>query len=315
MSQSSVSPTSKTALFVRWRWTVFSSMFIGWSLYIFCRRTLASSIPSLIQHNGFSEEDVGLIASSFASSYGVSKFLGSLLSDHFSSKRLFSLGLVLSGIGCIVFPITKSLYVCSMVWFTVGVVQGAGWPPCAILLRKWFAPSQIGTWWSILTSAGNVASAISPIFFTELTEVISLSWSYFIIGASSCFVGLGLLLLIKDSPSELGVETSWGNVKEKGELKKESGSRSPPWYTVFLLKDLWIVSIVYAILYLIKSSIGDWGQLYFIQVAKKPELVSAACISMTQFGGMVGSLCTGYVSDLLLTPVSIFSRCVGFFKL
>lgn len=300
-----VSPASKTTLFLRWRWAVFSSMFVGWNFYLYCRMTLPSSTPSLIRHNGFSKDDIGLIASSFASSYGTSKFFSSILSDHVSSRKLFSLGLFLSGVGCILFPLTKSVLVCCVVWFTVGIVQGFGWAPCAILLRKWYAPSQIGTWWSILSSAGSLAAAISPVLITEFTSVTSWSWSFFAIGICCCVLGLCVFFLIKDSPSELGIETSWGGLKKNnGPNQPSKDTRSQSWYAVFFLKDLWLVSAVYATLYLIKHGISNWSQLYFIQAASKPEIVAAACISMMHIGGMLGNLCTGYISDLFLTPVS-----------
>ena len=272
---------------------------------MFSRKTLPSSTPSLIQHNGFSKDDIGLIASCFASSYGTSKFFSSILSDHVSSKKLFSLGLVLSGIGCIVFSLTKSVLVCCVVWFTVGIVQGFGWAPCAILLKEWYAPSQIGTWWSILSSAASLAAAISPVLITELTSATSWSWSFFTIGISCCVLSLGVFLLIKDSPSELGIETSWGGLKKTDEpVQSTKDTRSQSWYGVFLLKDLWLVSAVYANLYLIKHALSNWSQLYLIQAAKKPEMVAAACTSMMHIGGILGFLCIGYISDLFLTPVS-----------
>ena len=64
----------------------------------------------------------------------------------------------------------------------------------------------------------------------------------------------------------------------------------------------------YAVLYGVKGTIADWSLLYFMQTAGKPQAVAAACVGTMQFGAIVGLLCTGYVSDLIMTPV----RKIGF---
>lgn len=77
------------------------------------------------------------------------------------------------------------------------------------------------------------------------------------------------------------------------------------WYEVFLLRDLWIASAVYAMLYLIKNGNLNWSQLYFIQVAGRSETTAAAIVGMLQVGGIAGNMVMGYISDLFLTAVSV----------
>lgn len=276
-------------------------MFVGWSFYYLCRKSLASSMPSIIQENGFSKDDIGFIVSSHALAYGVSKFFSAILSDYVSAKGMFSLGLGLSGFCCLLFPLTKSVPLCTAIWFVEGIVQGLGWAPCAKLLRTWYPPSQMGTWWSILSGAGNVAAGVSPIFFTYLSSVGSWRVSYYLVGSATSCLGLLVLITVKNSPNEVGIHTRFDSAKPDSEKKKNSPSS---WYDVFFLKDLWVASAVYAILYLLKNGVADWTQLYFIQHAKKPVTMAATCMSVLQIGGLVGNLVAGYISDLCVTPVS-----------
>ena len=300
-----ISPKSKIALFTKWRWSTYLSMFVGWSFFYFCRRSLSSSMTNLIQDNGFSREDIGTIVSSFAMAYAVSKFICALLSDHVSSKKMFSLGLALTGTCCLLFPLSKNVTVCAIIWFVAGIVQGFGWAPCTVLLKKWFPPSQMGRWWSILSSAGNIAGAVSPSLFASLSTVWNWKFNYYLFGSITVFIGLSVLVTIKDSPSDLGVTTSFSSVKRKENPKKESITEpTQRWYDVFLQQDLWVVSTIYAMLYLLKNGNINWSQLYFIQVAKKSKTTAAACIGMMQIGGMAGNMVMGYISDLFLTPVS-----------
>ena len=298
--------TGEMDRFLRWRWSLYISLFLGWCCYYLCRKSFPSSTPNLIAEAGLTKDDIGVISSSFAVSYGFSKFFNSLLSDHVSARKMFSVGLVLSGLGCLLFPgSVSSIPISAALWFAEGVIQGLGWAPCAKLLKVWYPPSQMGTWWSILSSAGNVAAGTSPLLFTYLSSVFSWRVGFYIIGTITVTLGLAVVLTIKDSPSELGVELTFENSKSD-DSNKHKHETSPPmlrWYSVLLYKDLWVVSVGYAVLYAVKMSIADWSLLYFMQVAGKPQAVAAACIGTMQFGAIVGLLCTGYVSDRIMTQV------------
>ncbi len=305
-------------LFRKWRWTTYFSIFIGWSFYYFCRKVLPSSMPSLIQDQGFTKDNIGTITSSFSLAYGVSKLVCAILSDHMSSRSMFSLGLVLSGTCCLLFPLVNSVAVCSTVWFMAGIVQGFGWAPCAKLLKVWYPPSRMGTWWSILSSAGNLAAAVSPILIAYVTSVTSWKFSYYLIGVTTAIIGLLVLSTIKNSPAEIGIQTPFGtSVSDKQtsrdkKSKKSDGSSGSSWYDVFFIVDIWVCGIVYALVYLFKVGVGDWSQLYFIEVAGKSQTVVAGCIGMMPIGGLVGNLVLGYVSDLIITPVSILTVQTGY---
>lgn len=294
---------AKTAVFLRWRWALYTSLFLGWCSYYFCRKSFPASIPNLIADNGLSKDDIGTISSSFAAAYGFSKFFNSILSDHVSARKMFSVGLLLSGLGCFVFPFSAhSVPLSASVWFVEGIIQGLGWAPCAKLLKVWYPPSQIGTWWSMLSTAGNVAAAISPLLITYLSSVFNWRVSFTVIGAFTIAVGLIVSFTIKDSPSDVGVESFQKSKTEGKEVDKGSSLR---WYSPLFYGNLWVASAAYAALYVVKNAVADWSQLYFIQVANKSQAVSAACVGMMQIGGMTGLLVSGYVSDLFITPVRI----------
>jgi sugar phosphate permease len=301
------------SLFLRWRWALYVSLFFGWCCYYFCRKSFPSSIPNLIADNGLSKDDVGTISSSFAVSYGFSKFFNSVLSDHVSARKMFSVGLVMSGLGCLLFPFTtRSVPISATLWFAEGVIQGLGWAPCAKLLKVWYPPSQMGTWWSILSSAGSVAAGISPLLITYISSTFHWRISFYIIGVLTFSLGLGVLFTIKDSPSDMGVELTFEKTRKEDpphEHKSTSGASSMKWYGVLLYKDLWVVSVGYIVLSGVKAAISDWSLLYFMQTAGKSQAVAAACVGVMQFGAIVGLLSTGYISDLVMTRKTMATKC------
>jgi OPA family glycerol-6-phosphate transporter-like MFS transporter 4 len=288
MAEGTVVPSSGTARFFRWRWSLYASLFLGWCCYYFCRKTFPSCTPNLIAEDRLTKDDLGAISSSFAVAYGFSKFFNSLLSDHVSARRMFSAGLVLSGLGCLLFPVTvRSVPISASLWFAEGIIQGLGWAPCAKLLKVWYPPSQMGTWWSVLSSAGNVASGTSPLLITYISYTLSWRVGFYIVGTFTLLVGLVVVFTIKDSPSEVGVELVFEKTKSENTAKRKLtavGSQSLKWYSVLLYGDLWVES-------------------------GKPQATAAACIGTMQFGAVVGLLCTGYISDRVMTQRAMATKC------
>ena len=316
------------------------------------RMTLPSTMSSLMQHQGFSREDVGMIASCFATSYGSSKFIVSVISDHASSRKVFSCGLILSGLCCSVFPMASRVVLLACgVWLLEGLVQGLGWPPCVVLLRSWYPPSQIGRWWSALSSGGSLIAALLPMIVIFITSIFHWSVCYYLFGFLSFSMGVLALFTIKDSPTDIGfgsihqetlsknssceekkdrrnmnpnhpkdgktpncfdvtIQTKKFKVKS-GVLKcpneKDKSNKSPSkpsWYFVFIIPNLWMISGVYVILLLVSGCVLNWSQLYFVQEVGMAETSAAVCFSMFQVGAIIGSLVSGFISDLLVTPVS-----------
>ncbi|TKS81264.1 Glucose-6-phosphate exchanger SLC37A4 [Collichthys lucidus] len=163
-----------TASYGYYRGTIFLAMFVGYTLYYFNRKTFSFVMPSLMQEIKLDKDDLGMITSSQSLAYAISKFISGVLSDQISARWLFSIGLCVVGGVNIVFSWSSTVAVFSALWFLNGLGQGLGWPPCGRVLRKWFEPSQFGTWWAILSCSMNLAGSLGPIIATVLAQ--SYSW-------------------------------------------------------------------------------------------------------------------------------------------
>ena len=239
----------------RQRWLTFFSMFIGWSFYYFTRKCFVSTMGDLRKDRGFTLDQLGTIASSFSLSYGISKFLSALLSDVASSKIMFSSGLGVCGICVIVFPLCPSSLLCCVVWAIAGLLQGFGWPACAKLLKAWYPPERVGTWWSVLSSSGNLAAAISPLFITYISQFTDWETSYYIMGSGALVLSLLFLTTITDSPEE----------PIQADTVQKQQSQGVSYFQLFQSLELLAISGVYFMLYVTKGAVCDWTLLYFTE--------------------------------------------------
>ncbi len=283
-----------------WKALTYCSIFVGWGLYIMGRRMLSSSMQALLQNKVFSKHSVGMIASSFSLSYGVSKLVFSFVSDHVSPRLIFVSGLICTGVCCVIFPVCNGVVVIAcVVWGVAGIMQGCGWAPCVILLKTWFTPSQIGTWWSVLSAAGNIASMLSPLLILHITSFGDWTLSYYIIGCVTLALSFVMICSIKDSPQKVESYISKTTNDHSKIVRKDS------WYSVFAIFDLWIVGILYAGVSLVKDCIAAWMTVYLVEVGHRSLTLAAACVGVFQAGGMTGNLLTGYMSDVLLVKVLV----------
>ncbi|NGX31525.1 MAG: Membrane sensor protein UhpC, partial [Chlamydiae bacterium] len=99
-----------------WRLRIFYSMYIGYALYYFTRKSYPVVMALLSTELGFTEAQLGIVGSTLYLSYGVSKFFSGVMSDRSNPKYFMSFGLILTGIFNILFGMSSSILVFLIFW-------------------------------------------------------------------------------------------------------------------------------------------------------------------------------------------------------
>ncbi|XP_053059965.1 glucose-6-phosphate exchanger SLC37A4 isoform X1 [Acinonyx jubatus] len=285
-----------------YRAVIFSAMFGGYSLYYFNRKTFSFVMPSLVEEIPLDKDDLGLITSSQSAAYAISKFVSGVLSDQMSARWLFSSGLLLVGLVNVVFSWSSMVPVFAALWFLNGLAQGLGWPPCGKILRKWFEPSQFGTWWAILSTSMNLAGGLGPILATILAQSYSWRSTLALSGALCVVVSFLCLLLIHNEPADVGLRNldPAPSKDKKGSSKEESTLQE-----LLLSPYLWVLSTGYLVVFGVKTCCTDWGQFFLIQEKGQSVLVGSSYMSALEVGGLVGSIAAGYLSDRAMAKAGL----------
>ncbi|KAE8592431.1 hypothetical protein XENTR_v10018756 [Xenopus tropicalis] len=286
-----------------YRTVIFSAMFVGYTLYYFNRKTFSFVMPSVMQEIKLDKDDLGLITSSQSAAYAISKFISGVLSDQMSARWLFSSGLCLVGLVNVVFSWSSSVSVFAILWFFNGLAQGLGWPPCGKVLRKWFEPSQFGTWWAVLSTSMNLAGSLGPIIATLVAA--SYSWRSTLSLSGLICVGASVLclILIKNEPSDVGLKNIEPGPK-KGKQASQSGDETT--LKEFLLSPyLWLLCAGYLVVFGVKTCCTDWGQLFLIQDKGQSALIGSSYMSALEVGGLVGSIAAGLLSDRAVAKMGL----------
>ncbi|NWT72522.1 G6PT1 protein, partial [Prunella himalayana] len=286
----------------RYRAAIFAAMFVGYTLYYFNRKTFSFVMPAVMAEVPLGKDELGLITSSQSAAYAISKFISGVLSDQMSARWLFSSGLLMVGLVNVVFSWSSTVMAFAGLWFLNGLAQGLGWPPCGKILRKWFEPSQFGTWWAILSTSMNLAGGLGPI----VAALVSMNYDWrktlAFSGCTCMVVSFVCLVLIKNEPSDVGLP----NIEQGAKKGKKGSSSDNSTLTELLLSPyLWVLSTGYLVVFGVKTCCTDWGQLFLIQERGQSMLVGSSYMSALEIGGLVGSIAAGYLSDRAVAKVGL----------
>ncbi|NWS82879.1 G6PT1 protein, partial [Toxostoma redivivum] len=288
----------------RYRALIFAAMFVGYTLYYFNRKTFSFVMPAVMAEVPLGKDELGLITSSQSAAYAISKFVSGVLSDQMSARWLFSSGLLMVGLVNVVFSWSSTVMAFAGLWFLNGLAQGLGWPPCGKILRKWFEPSQFGTWWAILSTSMNLAGGLGPI----VAALVSMNYDWrktlSFSGFTCVVVSFVCLVLIKNEPLDVGLP----NIEQGAKKGKKGSSSDNSTLTELLLSPyLWVLSTGYLVVFGVKTCCTDWGQLFLIQERGQSMLVGSSYMSALEIGGLVGSIAAGYLSDRAVAKVGLSS--------
>jgi OPA family sugar phosphate sensor protein UhpC-like MFS transporter len=290
-------------LYKYWRIRILYSMFIGYALYYFTRKSFTFAMPGLIEDLGFDKGQLGLLGSIFSITYGISKFASGILSDQCNSRYFMAFGLMMTGVLNICFGLSSSLFMFSLFWGLNGWFQGFGWPPCARFLTHWYSHSERGSWWSTWNISHNVGAFLIPWIVGITLQYFGWRYAMYVPGIICIVGGLYLINRLRDTPQSLGLPPI-----EK--FRSDYGGLPPPKFNevqpstkeilieyIFKNKYLWILGVSYFFVYIVRTGVNDWTALYLREQKGYSLIAANGCVSLFEVGGVAGSLCAGWASD------------------
>ncbi|KAI0229837.1 Glucose-6-phosphate exchanger SLC37A4 [Lamellibrachia satsuma] len=285
------------AAFSRYKWNTFICMYVGYLMAIFSRKCFSFVLPAIIAEGHISKGELGMITSSQNLAYAISKFLGGLMVDHFSAKMLFSIGICISGFVVVSFTAFDSAAMFALLWFINGFVQGGSWPACAKMLKQWSERSEFGTLWGVLSTSMNVGCSMGPLVSTFITyqygwrTTLQAFGTVTIATTAVCYLGM------VNSPNDVGMKSPMGDA-----IKTDSGRGHGrgTWRDLVVSPLLWILSVNFMVIFIARTAVLDWAQLYLIQELDQTPYTASIFVSSFETGGIAGSVMAGYVADKMV---------------
>jgi OPA family sugar phosphate sensor protein UhpC-like MFS transporter len=286
-----------------WRIRTFYAGYIGYAVFYLSRKSFTFVMPLMISELGFTKADLGILGSILYFTYGISKFFSGIMSDRSNPRYFMALGLILTGIWNISFGLSSSLFFFAVFWGLNGWFQGWGWPPCARFLTHWYAQNERGRWWGLWSTSHNLGGAVIPLIVAFVASSYGWRTAMYVPGVICISTGLFLINRLRDTPESLGLppieEYKGDGFTEKDKLTDKMSKKQLLLDVVLRNKYIWILGFAYFFVYVVRTAVNDWGQLYLYEVKGFSLLAAGACIFTFEAGGFLGCLASGVLSDKL----------------
>ncbi|WP_297474878.1 MFS transporter family glucose-6-phosphate receptor UhpC [uncultured Photobacterium sp.] len=287
-----------------WRLHIMISMYIGYAGFYLTRKNFTYAMPTMIADLGWDKADIGMMGTLFYLTYGCSKFISGMISDRSNPRYFMGIGLIATGIINICFGFSSSVVAFTLLWIANAWFQGWGWPACSKLLTTWYSRSERGLWWSCWNTAHNVGGAFIPLLVGFLTMHYGWRYGFFIPGIIAIVIGIGLCWRLRNKPTAMGLPSVglWRN--DYLEVAQENEGigltqRQVLFKYVLTNKYLWLLAVSYVLVYIVRTAINDWGNIYLTEQHHYSLLSANGALSLFEVGGLLGSLVGGWGSDKL----------------
>lgn len=288
---------------------VFWGMFLATVILHCCRKNFDFVRPILEKNFQFSLFELGLISAAFSLLYALGKFLAGFYIINCSVKKALAFCLLGTGILNCLFPFFPfladscyathihlfNLIICMLLWGINGAMQAPSTAASAKGLVQWFWPSKRFFVWGVYTS-----SALIGFYLIGSSIRIFLHWNLW----QLAFIAPGIVSLIY-AIAVLWLLPEFRSKKRKNSSATTNHSSKPQfstrgvWLKVITNKSIWCLSCTLALIYYMYFCIFSWGTLFLTQDKHFGLSTAIAILSVVPFAGILGTLFTGWLIDML----------------
>lgn len=272
-------------------------------------------MPGLIEDLHFTKGELGLLGSILYITYGISKFASGVLSDRSNPRYFMAVGLMITGVLNILFGMSSTLIMFAIFWGLNGWFQGFGWPPCARLLTHWYSQNERGSWWSSWNASHNIGAFVIPWIIGACLYFFDWRAAMYVPGVLCILSGFFLINRLRDTPQSLGLPSieeyrnDYGGISKKEFNEQELSTKEILVDYVLKNKYIWMLSIAYFFVYIVRTGINDWTALFLHEQKGYGRMGANGFASLFEAGGFFGALCAGWASDRLFAakrgPVNV----------
>lgn len=283
----------------KYRWSVFLSSTIGYSIYYICRLSINVIKKPIIDEGLLTETQLGIIGSALFFSYAAGKLVNGFIADHINIRRFMATGLFVSAIVNLILG-SQSLFFVFIIFGGInGWFQSIGSTTSVVGLVRWFSKKERGTYYGL----GSSSLSLGEVYTFIVTSLIVTAagwrfgfWSSGIIGLFGAFL---VFKFFHDTPESKGLMpiAEYKNDFEEKQVKEKSVTS----LQFGLLKNpaIWILALSSLFIYVVRYSINSWGILFLQTQKSYSALEASSIISVSSIFGLVGTMSSGLISDKL----------------
>lgn len=271
-----------------------------------CRLNLAAVMPLMMEQEGWTTVDVGIITGTLFWTYGCGHFVNGRLGEIFGSNRFVVSAVILSVLANILISFQTSIIAIAIVWGFNGYFQSMAWSPGMSALSKWWPGDKRGFATGLAHAFSAAGQAVCILAVTlSLILLPDMGWraAFFLPPMLPLVMLVIYLFVAKTSPINVGLKEyeeenliKKAHEEEQRRLLIEKGKFYPYIHLFSNWRfNLWL--IIAFMTGLARYGLVTWVPLYFMQtfnVDIKAGLMSTLVLPL---GMAAGTLIVPWLTD------------------
>ncbi|MFA7287703.1 MAG: MFS transporter [Melioribacteraceae bacterium] len=297
----------------RLRWSVFSSITIGYSLFYVCRLSIAVVKKPIITEGFLTESQLGVIGSALFFSYAFGRFTNGFLADRSNIKKFMATGLLVSSIINLILGFYSVFILFVILWGLNGWFQSMGAAPSIVGLSRWFSNSERGTYYGIWSTSHSSGNALTYLLTSLVVSLYGWRFGFTLAGIVG-FIGVAIILIyLKDSPESEGLPPV-AVLKDEPMYDTDIKTISSLQFDVLKNPYVWILALASAFMYISRYAIESWGIFYLETARGYSNIKASSILSIYAAMGILSTILCGYISDKFFKsnrnlPALVFGIC------
>ncbi|CEO33526.1 MFS transporter [Paraclostridium sordellii] len=269
----------------RVKWSIWWVLTISFVLVLFLRMSTAVISDNLSNELGFNSIEISNIASFTLYSYAFMQIPAGVIIDKFGARNISSLGMIIAGLGSILFGFIQNIELA----YVSRVMVGAGTSVILLSMFKvqgnWFKKEEFAPASAKFSLIGNLGSVFATFPLVLLTEILGWRSSFILIGLIGILFGISIYFVVRNNPQECGFNLNKNKEKITNRniklgLKSVLTKKSTLYNSVIMFS---LVGVTTAF-----SSL--WGVSYIVDIYGLSKSVSAFIVSFLTYGLVFGAI-------------------------
>ncbi|KAB3530451.1 MFS transporter [Alkaliphilus serpentinus] len=272
------------------KWSIWTTLVIAFITVFFHRMAISVMADDLIRDLNLTGKTLGNLTSMNFYAYALMQIPVGIMVDTIGVRKISSLGMLITGIGSILFGFSSTISMAYIARFMVGLGTSVIIVSIIKVQTIWFRREQFSTLSGFTSLSGNLGALLATFPLAYLVMGVGWRKSFQLMGVMSLIMALAIWLIVKEKPD--------GEADKKKAFSFESITNGlktvitnpytwPPFAIMFLM-----VGSMTAIL-------GLWGVPYLMHVYDMSKAQAAGNLSLVAIGFMLGGPMVGYLSDFL----------------
>lgn len=281
----------------RYRWVVWSVMALAYMVVFFHRLAPGVVRDDLTAAFGISGAAFGNLASMYFYAYMLMQIPVGMLADSLGARVTVSAGILLSGVGSVMFGFAPSTGWAYAGRFIVGIGVSTVFVSTLKILSEWYSEKEFATMSGVTTLMGNLGGIIAQTPLAMMVGLFTWRYTFVAIGAVSFFLAAACFWLIRNRPEDMGFDA----VNLSGNVKGSSASSLLPALKAALSSRAMLPATILVALFSGGqiAFTGAWGVPWLTDVYGMTRREASGLVSLVILGTMVGGVAIGKISDMV----------------